>query len=424
MAVRLTETAIRRAIREASTTGRRDLSDVVAPGLRLRLTPTGRASWVLACRDGHGRMRRFPVGAWPTIGIGEARDKARALRVRVREEGADPIAERRRLRAMGRDAQEGIGTLAALLNVYGGPSAPVAASASGVINGGRRVIGPGKELRSWRSEQRPKIERVFGADLRRPLASLTAGDLQMAADAYPAASSGSAAVRYLRPVLKWAAKRGYVARDLALIEPPATVKRRTRILSREELARILPVLSGPNASAQRRALAFMLMTLCRRDEAASARWRDVDLEVAEWRIPETKSGEPHRVPLPRQAVALLRSMDPGPRDALIFASRRGAKLSNWDRETKRIMAETGTAGWTRHDLRRTGATQLGELGFEPHVIEAALNHAAIHSRLASTYNRARYQPAVREALQRLADWLDMLATGVAGNVRAFQRTAS
>ncbi len=88
------------------------------------------------------------------------------------------------------------------------------------------------------------------------------------------------------------------------------------------------------------------------------------------------------------------------------------RLVNWDRETKRLMEETGTAGWTRHDLRRTGATLLGEMGVEPHVIEAALNHAAIHSRLAATYNRARYLPAVREALQLLADRL--YAIGAAG----------
>jgi integrase len=168
----------------------------------------------------------------------------------------------------------------------------------------------------------------------------------------------------------------------------------------------------------------MLLTLCRRDEAASARWRDVDLEAAEWRIPVTKSGDPHRVPLPRQAVDLLRTIGPGPRDGLIFASRGGAKLSNWDREAKRIMTETGTIGWTRHDLRRTVATMLGKLGVEPHVIEAALNHAAIHSQLAATYNRWRYQPAVRAALQRLAEWLDSIATGGSNNVVALRPAAS
>jgi hypothetical protein len=38
---------------------------------------------------------------------------------------------------------------------------------------------------------------------------------------------------------------------------------------------------------------------------------------------------------------------------------------------------SGTTGWTRHDLRRTGATMLGEMGELPDIIEAALNHVSI-----------------------------------------------
>ncbi len=106
------------------------------------------------------------------------------------------------------------------------------------------------------------------------------------------------------------------------------------------------------------------------------------------------------------------------------ASRGGdGRLVNWDRETKRLMEETGTAGWTRHDLRRTGATLLGEMGVEPHVIEAALNHVAIHSRLAATYNRARYLPAVRDALQLLADRLDAIGAGDPEAARPADRRA-
>ena len=62
MPVRMTETAISKAMREAANGTRRDLADLGCPGLRLRLTPGGAATWVLACRDRHGRMRRFPWG--------------------------------------------------------------------------------------------------------------------------------------------------------------------------------------------------------------------------------------------------------------------------------------------------------------------------------------------------------------------------
>jgi hypothetical protein len=68
-------------------------------------------------------------------------------------------------------------------------------------------------------------------------------------------------------------------------------------------------------------------------------------------------------------------------------------------------------GWQRHDLRRTSATAMGELGVMPDVIEAVLNHVTIHSQIASVYNKSRYRPQVAEALQKLADWLDGIEQG-------------
>jgi hypothetical protein len=117
MPIKLTETAINRAIREAPETGRRDLADASCTGLRLRVTPAGAATWVLACRDRQGRMRRFTLGGYPAKGISTARDEARALHVKVKQEGADPTADRRKERAMGADARDGIGTLAAVLDL-------------------------------------------------------------------------------------------------------------------------------------------------------------------------------------------------------------------------------------------------------------------------------------------------------------------
>ncbi len=96
---------------------------------------------------------------------------------------------------------------------------------------------------------------------------------------------------------------------------------------------------------------------------------------------------------------------------LIFATSAGTPLGNWDRETKALQQASRTAGWTRHDLRRTGATMLGEMGELPDIIEAALNHVSIRSPLAATYNRSRYRPQVAAALQRLADALDGVETG-------------
>jgi integrase len=166
----------------------------------------------------------------------------------------------------------------------------------------------------------------------------------------------------------------------------------------------------------------MLLTLTRRQETALACWRDVNMEAQAWAISETKNGETHVVPLSRQAMDLLRfrrSDDdagnpqlPEP-SAFIFATSTGAPLGNWDRETKALQDASGTKGWTRHDLRRTGATMLGEMGELPDISEAALNNVSIRSPLAATYNRSRYRPQVAAALQRLADALDSIEDGAA-----------
>ena len=189
--------------------------------------------------------------------------------------------------------------------------------------------------------------------------------------------------------LKWGATRGYIGSEVAALHLPVPVKRRRRILTRDEIAAVLPVLrtsDRPHGAAMR----FMLLTLTRRQETALARWRDVNMEARTWTIPETKNGEMHVVPLSRQAIDLLRSRLPADDagnpnrpdpSALIFATSTGAPLGNWDRETKALQEASGTEGWTRHDLRRTGATMLGEMGELPDIIEAALNHVSIRSPL-------------------------------------------
>jgi integrase len=157
----------------------------------------------------------------------------------------------------------------------------------------------------------------------------------------------------------------------------------------------------------------MLLTAVRREEAAGARWQDVDFDAATLTLPETKNGKTHVVPLSRQAVAMLTGIKPKnakPAD-LVFQARGGGRLANWGKAGDSIQAKSKTAEWTRHDLRRTAATLMGEAGELPHVIEAALNHTAVHSQLAATYNQARYRPEVSAALQRLADQLDGIAAG-------------
>lgn len=385
--LRLNETAIRAAAKAAADNNQRvELVDAATDGLRCRVSASKRGSWALAIRDADGRMRRFGLGRWPEMSITEAREAARRMRVRVKDGGEDPIAEKRQRRAMGRDAADGVGTLKSLVDLYG--------KKVGTVN------------KSWLDGYR-RINSVFVDQLGRPLGAITKVDLQLAADSYPAVSSASAAVRYLRPILKWGADRDLIALETTLVKPPAPVKRRNRVLSDTELQRLLPVLYASDRPYAK-AMLFILLTLARREEVGAAKWRDIDLDRAEWRIPDTKSNRPHVMPLSRQALDVITANGVTEPDGFVFATTNGGPLKNWDRETKKIMAASETSGWTRHDLRRTSATKLGELGVAPHLIEAALNHTSIHSSLAALYNQARYSSQVRDAVSRLAVRLEQI----------------
>lgn len=394
----LTPKNIRDAVERAATSGKRlELSDD-SPGLELGISPRGACAWSLRMRDPSGRLRRFKVGNLDDFSPTAARKAARALRVRV-EGGADPIEEKRAERRAGADLRAGIGTLGALFDQY---------------------EREGKPPKTWFSGAgRKRVERVFGPLLPQAVMGMKAADVIRVADAYSgSANAAQNAIRALRPVFSWAIRRDFAPAALLALTPGAGVPTRERVLTEHELRRVLPVLrSWPTAHGG--AMLFILLTLARRGEAEGVTWSEIDLEGAAWTLPaerqkKTKRQQDRRpllIPLSRPAVRLLRRLkpkNPAP-DSLVFATSKGTKLGNWDREQKRIFEKSGTSGWHRHDLRRTGATLIGDMGAPPHVVEAALNHIVIHNDLASRYNRSRYAPEVEESLEKLGVKLRHLA---------------
>jgi integrase len=381
--------------------GQIEIPDGACPALRLRLSYGGKATWILGCRDSNGRARRFTIGEYPAIGLAEARERARQLRQRVRD-GYDPIAEVKQRRQRMKDAVKGVGTLTALLDTYA------------AHNGGK--------LRSW-GEQRRRIRDVFRAVMDKPSKEIDAETLNTIADDHASRSSANAALRYLRPVLKWAEKRGTVIkgvrRDLDVMK---VTQKRTRVLDAGELRSLVRALVAAPDDPHARCLLFIMWTAARLTEATEATWGEFS-GSREWVIPPErhKSNRGHRVMLPRQAAAALarwRPEDAKPNDLIFTATpsgRQAKPLTNWHRETKLLHERTGTTGWQRHDLRRSVATLAGRLGFPPHVCEALLGHLIggsddrIDSHLASNYNTYRYEHEAAGALQAVADELDRLA---------------
>jgi integrase len=318
-----------------------ELGDGAVAGLRVRITKGGRF-WSLNIRNPQGERRRFDVG--DHLSLAEARRRAESLRQAIKE-GADPTAQRREARQRAKNARAGIGTFGSLVDAYFGEA-------------------DGESLRT-KDEQRARIRDVFVKHLDRPAVDITVSELQVAADAHPSQSSAGRAIAYLKPLARWASKRGLMQKGFQELEKPA--ERNTQdgghaVLDREMLVKVLPALKGPHGRAAR----MMLWTGARLDEVCSATWDELDLAGGMWTISagrrkDTRSrarkkqaaARPHVIPLPRQAISMLTGMREGGKteSALVCPNARGGKLDNWDRWSKSIFKETATSGWTRHDLR-------------------------------------------------------------------------
>jgi hypothetical protein len=89
--------------------------------------------------------------------------------------------------------------------------------------------------------------------------------------------------------------------------------------------------------------------------------------------------------------------------------RVSLRLNEYLRPRQRIRDSGANVGtWTHHDLRRTAATRMAEIGIQPHIVEAVLNHVSGHKHgVASIYNRATVE---REKATALAIWSEHLLT--------------
>jgi integrase len=249
----------------------------------------------------------------------------------------------------------------------------------------------------------------------------------------------------LRQLFGFAIDRDYIGAD-----PTARIKKhkiggsveRDRVLSEAELIEFfkrLPV-SGLVESSQC-ALTIQLATITRIGEVLGARWEHVDFERHTWTLPETKNGKRHTVHLNDLALRQFEALrqHTGLTEWVFPASRLngpvcpktvtkqvadrqrgdGEPMSGRSKQTDSLALAGGQ--WRPHDLRRTGATLMAELGVLPEVIEKCLNHTE-QSRVKRTYQRAQYEAPMRDAWQRLGERLALL-TDKPGNVVTLARTA-
>lgn len=251
----------------------------------------------------------------------------------------------------------------------------------------------------------------------RPIAELRKADVIQIVDAVlERAPVGANRVHAaLRAFLNWCVGKDILQSSPAIGTKPPTAEGdgRERALDADEI-RLFWEACGAIGPLFGTPFRLMLATAQRRDEVREMSWSELDLDNLTWTIPaeRAKNGREHEVALSDLAVALLESVDR--REGLVFPAVRRkpgqggeVAISGLSRAKRRLDAEmTRLAGrkierFTLHDLRRTAATQMAELGVAPHVVDKLLNHKSGTIRgVAAIYNRARYRAEQRDALIR------------------------
>ena len=208
---------------------------------------------------------------------------------------------------------------------------------------------------------------------------------------------------------------------------PVANRPRDRVLSDSELAAIWKVCGDDDFG---KIVTLCFLTGCRRTEVGGMRWSEVDLDKGVWVLPaeRSKNHRPHALPLMRMMREILDTVPHMASRDLLFGSYSPKGFGAWD-EGKRALDER-LAGqvqpWKLHDIRRSVATKMADIGVQPHIIEQILNHVSGHKAgPASIYNKSSYEREVKAAL---AQWHDHLRTLVEGGERKVvnfpQQTAS
>lgn len=387
--------------------GRVEVRDAGCPGLVLRITKNGAASWSARGLMPDGRHGRVTLGTYPEVGLAEARKRARATTAAV-QGGADPLAEKRAKRAEAKARREAP-TVAARWQEW-------ATVASRTAMKGRGWSDSHAERVTW------MLERVVKPALGdRPLAETTREEWTALVSAQhrkgPAAAGNF--LRIASAFLNHAEAAGWIAapllaRKASRLAPP--VAPRDRVLSDDELAAVWKA-AGTLSAKPRAFVRLLILTAARRGEVADLALGEVDREAGLWTLPppRTKNRTGHVMPLSALALAELAAVWPNDAAELdaghkLLGRVRGSGLSGFSKIKAAVDRASGVQGWDWHDLRRTARTGMSRLGIPREAAEAALAHISGRAGLVGVYDRHSFRD---EALGALRAWQDHVTALVA-----------
>jgi integrase len=391
--LRLTSSAIRSL---SLPEGTRDkvFFDSELAGFGLRLRDTGARSWLVQYAVG-GRTRRMTLGSPETVDPGKAREAAKDILARVRL-GQDPAHDKQASR------QEAAHTFGALIPRF----LQRQRGRLRLKSFGESTRHLTKDVRSFHALPITRLDRRTIATRLSEIAE----------------SNGPAAANRVRSTLSaicsWATREGLIESNPVAFTNLATENGpRNHLLSNADLAAIWSALGDDHYST---ILKLLIFTGARRDEIASLRWSEIDLDKALISLPpeRTKNKRGHIIPLSTAALDTLTAQVRSESE-LVFGTSGRAGFQNWTISKRRLDAKIAASGaaitpWVLHDFRRLISTTLHErLAVPPHIVEAILAHAGGHKAgVAGTYNLSVYLDERRRALQRWSDHMMSIVAGV------------
>jgi integrase len=418
-------------------TVRREVPDGGCPGLHLVVQPSGAKSWALRYRRPDKRTAKLVIGSVfdhdgkrdpntkPIIGGHLTLAAARRLVAELRHEiaqGRDPGAAYIRDKERRRHANEfeNLNTFAAAAKEFIEQHAkkktrrwPEQARLLGLRPHDLTLI-PDGLARRWNNRQVNEIDGHDIYDVVEEARRRGAPGLERRSEGITE-SRARAMLSCLSKLFGWLEQRRRLVRNPCVgVHRPETPKARDRVLSNDEIISFWSALELQRIEFTA-ILKLLLLTGCRLNEVAGITVTELNEDCSLWNIPgsRTKNGRPHIVPLPPIAQEILSNAKRTPsQSGLLFTTNGRTKISGWSKLKKSLDQCMKISPWRFHDLRRTAATGMAELGIPPHIVEAVLNHVSgAKAGVAGTYNRAAYAAEKRFALQRWADHLDGLVSG-------------
>lgn len=378
-------------------------------GMYLQVSPGGSKRWFLKYRI-NGKEKQLALGSYPAVSLSDARRARDAAKI-VKSEGRNPV-EVRKVEKLKAARPDGDTFKAVALEWYA------------------------KQAPQWSPSHAERSRRQLERDLfpwigSRPIADIHAMELLAALQKVEERGAIETADRVLMLARQvwdyWLPTADVKQRNITEgLKARLTPYRKKTFAAIVEPARFGELLRASAAYKGglivRTALQLAPLLYQRPGNLREMEWAELDLDAALWVIPSAKmkrtkqekeQGEAHAVPLPTQAVELLRSIQPlTGHGRYVFPGERSHDRPISDNSVRSALYALGFGKeQTWHGFRASARTMMvDELNLDPLAIEANLAHA-VKDANGRSYNRTQYLAQRFEQIQKWADYLDQLRAG-------------